>query len=59
MTITGSSTLVDISKFGRKFEVRGSLVGPNGRRAAIVTVWMIRKGGGFPWFVTAYPAEST
>jgi hypothetical protein len=29
------------SQFGRKYEVRGTLQGPSGRRAEVVTVWVI------------------
>ena len=41
--------------FGRRFEVRGTLVGPSGRRAEIVTIWIVRTGEATPRFVTAHP----
>ena len=43
------------SPFGRKYEVRGSLEGPSGRRAEVVTVWVILVGETAPRFVTAFP----
>jgi hypothetical protein len=43
------------SQFGRKYEVRGSLIGPSGRRADVVTVWVVLTGDDTPRFVTAYP----
>jgi hypothetical protein len=43
------------SQFGRKHEVRGTLKGPSGRQAEIVTVWVVLVGEEFPRFVTAYP----
>jgi hypothetical protein len=43
------------SQFGRKYEVRGTLKGPSGRQAEIVTVWVVLAGEDFPRFVTAYP----
>lgn len=43
------------SEFGTKYEVRGSLEGPAGRRAEVVTVWIIRTGETVPRFVTAFP----
>jgi hypothetical protein len=43
------------SQFGRKFEVRGSLEGPSGRRAEVVTIWVILVGENVPRFVTAFP----
>jgi hypothetical protein len=44
------------STFGQKFEIRAKLVGPSGREAEIVTVWMVTNGQDFPHFVTAHPA---
>lgn len=44
------------SPFGRKFEIRAIVTGPNGRSAAIVTVWMVALGRDFAHFVTAFPA---
>jgi hypothetical protein len=43
------------TKYGQKFTVRGRLSGPNGRAAAIVTVWIILATETAPRFVTAYP----
>ncbi|MEE9162591.1 MAG: hypothetical protein V3U35_06420, partial [Candidatus Neomarinimicrobiota bacterium] len=42
------------TEYGQKYEVRGSLTGPGGRRAEIVTVWIILAGEEVPRFVTAY-----
>ena len=47
------------SAFGKKYEVRGILVGPSGLGAETVTVWMVRIGESFPRFVTAYPSETS
>ncbi len=46
------------SDFGQKFEVRATIEGPSGRRAAVVVVWIILKGEQVPRFVTAFPGES-
>jgi hypothetical protein len=43
------------SPFGTKFEIRAKLVGPSGREADVVTVWMVSTGQEFPHFVTAHP----
>ncbi len=43
------------SAFGSKFEVRGTIVGPTGREAKVVTVWIILAGESAPRFVTAFP----
>lgn len=43
------------SSYGQKFEVHGTLSGPNGRRAAVTAVWLLKTGDRHPRFVTAYP----
>ena len=45
------------SAYGQKYEVRGTLVGPSGRQAQILAVWIILPGEDFPRFVTAFPGE--
>lgn len=43
------------SRFGQKYEVRGTLEGPSSRQAEVVTVWVVLVGEDAPRFVTAYP----
>jgi hypothetical protein len=43
------------TEYGQKFTVRGVLTGPNGRTAAIVSIWIILTAERAPRFVTAYP----
>lgn len=43
------------SAAGQKFEVSGTLTGPNGRTGVIVSVWILRIGEDAPRFITAYP----
>jgi len=45
----------DRSAYGQKFEARGRLVGPNGRDAEVITIWIILTGTDVPRFITAYP----
>ena len=45
------------SPYGQKYEVHGILVGPLGRRADLVTVWIILNGETYPQLVTAFPGE--
>jgi hypothetical protein len=52
---TGVAVEGQSSQFGRKYEVRGNLHGPSGRRAEVVTVWVILVGEDVPRFVTAFP----
>jgi hypothetical protein len=53
---TGDASPGQPSPFGQKFEVRATLTGPAGRRADVVTVWMIPAGHDSPQFITAFPA---
>ena len=46
------------SPFGQKYVVRGTIQGPTGRTATIVTAWIVLAGEDMPRFVTAYPAEA-
>jgi hypothetical protein len=48
---------LDVTEYGRKYTVTGSITGPNGRAAEIVSVWIILAGEEMPRFVTAYPKD--
>jgi hypothetical protein len=43
------------SGFGQKYEVSGTLRGPNGREATFTCVWLVPLEGGAPRFITAFP----
>ncbi len=43
------------SRFGNKYEVSATLIGPSGKSARVETVWMIRHGEHVVRFVTAFP----
>lgn len=43
------------SAHGRKYEVSGTLAGPNQRRGSIVSIWLVGPNEEVPRFVTAYP----
>ena len=47
---------VEETPYGRKYKIEGPLVGPNGKKARVVSIWIVRRGEDFPRFVTAYPA---
>ena len=47
------------STYGQKYEIRGILIGPSGRSARVLTVWIILFGSDVPQFVTAFPGETT
>ncbi len=56
---TGVVALGRPSEYGQKYEVRGTIQGPNQKTAAILIVWIVRTHETFPRFVTAHPLEST
>jgi len=43
------------SPFGQKYEVSGTLRGPNGREAKVTCVWLASADDGAPRFITAFP----
>ena len=59
LAIAGEAILGDQTKYGQKYEVRGTLSGPSGRPASVVTAWIVRWGEDTPRFVTAFPGEKT
>ena len=58
LAIRGEATLGQSSPHGQKYEVRGIIVGPSGREAQIVTVWIVLTDEDFPRLVTAYPGDA-
>ncbi|WP_022947362.1 DUF6883 domain-containing protein [Methylohalobius crimeensis] len=48
---------IEVTEYGTKYAVRGQIVGPNGRAADIISVWIILNGENVPRFVTAYPED--
>ncbi len=44
-----------LDQFGQRYVVLGTLHGPAGRSARVVTVWVVLTGEETPRFVTAYP----
>ena len=43
------------SIFGQKYEVSGTLRGPNGREAKFICVWLVAVDDDAPRFITAFP----
>lgn len=46
------------SPYGQKYEIRGTLNGPSGKSATVLTVWIVRFESDVPQFVTAFPGEN-
>ncbi len=45
----------ETSPFGQKYELSGTLRGPNGRDAKFTCVWLVPVDGETPRFITAFP----
>ena len=43
------------TKYGQKYVIRGRIIGPNGRLADLVSIWIMLLTEDFPRFITAYP----
>jgi hypothetical protein len=59
LAVSGDAELGKASPYGQKYEIRGTLSGPSGRSAGVLTVWIILFGDDVPQFVTAFPEEMT
>ena len=55
----GDAAKTEMTSYGQKYEVRGTITGPSGGTAHIVTVWIVLQGEHIPRFVTAYPGGRT
>ena len=53
--LSQDAMLGERTRYGQKYEIRATLVGPSGRSADVVSAWVVRPGDDFPRFVTAYP----
>ena len=53
----GDAEELESTDYGKKYGITGSLTGPNGRSAPVVSIWIILVGENVPRFVTAYPEE--
>jgi hypothetical protein len=59
IAVSGDAERGKDSPYGQKYEIRGTLNGPSGRSAKVLTVWIILFGSDVPLFVTAFPGEIT
>ena len=59
LAVSCDAELGKSSPYSQKYEIRGTLSGPSGRSAGVLTVWIILFGGDVPQFVTAFPGEMT
>lgn len=50
-----SAIPTDNTQYGQMYEIKGKLVGPNGKSIAICTIWMTEKVTEITKFITMYP----
>jgi hypothetical protein len=55
LAIQGPAEPTDVTPYGRKYRIRGLIRGPNGRSAAVHSVWMVRLAERQPRLVTIIP----
>ena len=48
----------DQTEYGAKYQIRGTLTGPNGRVLPVVSIWMKEDATGKAKFVTLFPDRS-
>jgi hypothetical protein len=48
-------TRVEVSPYGQRYVIEGSIRSPDGRNPFIRSIWFIEAGDDTPRFVTAYP----
>ncbi len=51
------ASLIDENKFGRYYEVIGTMIGPNGMVLRVKTIWMTEHLSGVTKFITLIPLE--
>jgi hypothetical protein len=57
MARSSDATELPTSPYGQKYEVRADVVGPSGREAEVVTIWIVLAHEEIPRLVTAYPGD--
>ena len=54
---TEEAIVIDRTKYGQKYIVRGRIKGPNGRISIVESVWIVLNSTSHPRLITAYPGE--
>ena len=51
----GEAVPTEATPYGQKYEISATLVGPLGREAIVVSVWIVLREEDFPRLVTVFP----
>ncbi|MFQ5713443.1 MAG: DUF6883 domain-containing protein [Candidatus Scalinduaceae bacterium] len=55
--LTLDAELTENTKYGKLYEIRGKLTGPNGKTLSICTIWMTETMTGVTKLITIYPGK--
>jgi hypothetical protein len=53
--LTLNAILTDETQYGQNFEIKGKLIGPNGKSLSVCTIWMTETETQQTKFITMYP----
>jgi hypothetical protein len=53
----GEAEFIQATEYGDKYRIRGTLIGPNGRRLKVVSFWMTEEATGQTKFLTLRPEK--
>lgn len=59
LAVHGDAVAGPTNAHGQKYEVWGTIRGPSGREAQILSVWIVLNNEDFPRLVTAYPEDDS
>jgi len=45
------------TRYGQMYEIKGNLIGPNGKTLSVCTIWMTETATGDTKFITMYPEK--
>ena len=57
--LTQEARLQETTLYGEVYEIRGTLVGPNGTALLVVTIWMEERATGQTKFITLFPGRGS
>jgi len=55
--LPGEALFEEMNDYGTKYRISGTLVGPNGRRLLVESIWMVEAVNGVTKFITLYPTK--
>ena len=59
LAMTANALRGRLTKYGQHYEIRGTLRGPSGRTALVMTIWIVRSNEETPRFITAFPGDKS